>query len=47
VTGTLSLLQAAAKERLLDFAEAVARLRRTNFHISQELLDKLIKDAEG
>jgi predicted nucleic acid-binding protein len=44
VTGTLGVLKAAAKEGPLDFGEAVAQLRRTNFHISQDLLDKLMQD---
>jgi predicted nucleic acid-binding protein len=46
VTGTLGLLRAAAEEGLLDFSEAVAHLRRTNFHISQDLLDRLLRDEE-
>jgi predicted nucleic acid-binding protein len=44
VTGTLGVLKAAAKEGLLNFGEAVAQLRHTNFHISQDLLDKLLQD---
>ena len=39
--GTLGILQAAAKEGMLDFQEALDRLCRTNFHISQALLDRL------
>ena len=43
-TGTLGVLAAAAEIGLLDLRSAVDRLRKTNFHISQEILDHLIKD---
>jgi predicted nucleic acid-binding protein len=43
-TGTLGVLAAAAGSGLLDLRSAVDRLRQTNFHISQEILDRLIKD---
>ncbi len=41
-TGTLGVLQAAAGQGLLDLERAVARLRHTSFHISQDILDRLI-----
>jgi predicted nucleic acid-binding protein len=31
---------------LLDFREALARLRSTNFYIAQEILDRLIRGEE-
>jgi predicted nucleic acid-binding protein len=40
--GTLGILQAASKRGLLDMREAIDRLRRTNFHISEEVLDRLL-----
>jgi predicted nucleic acid-binding protein len=42
-TGTLGILQAGAKQGLLDLRMAVARLRQTSFHISQDILDELLK----
>jgi predicted nucleic acid-binding protein len=44
--GTLGVLRAASKRGLLDFKTAINALRRTNFHVSQELLDRLIADEE-
>lgn len=41
-TGTLGVLAAGAKRGLLDFRTAVDRLRQTSFHISAEILDRLI-----
>jgi predicted nucleic acid-binding protein len=41
-TGTLGVLAAGAERDLLDLRGAVDRLRQTNFHISGEILDKLI-----
>jgi predicted nucleic acid-binding protein len=42
-TGTLGVLAAAAESGLLDLRSAVGRLRRTNFHIAQNILDRLIE----
>lgn len=42
VTGTLGLLDRAARRGLLDLAAAFAALQATNFHTSQPLLDALI-----
>jgi predicted nucleic acid-binding protein len=42
-TGTLGVLRAAANEGLLDLKVAVERLRDTNFHVSEDVLDQLIK----
>ena len=43
ITGTLGILQAGAQLGLLDLKVAVARLRRTSFHVSQDILDRLIE----
>jgi predicted nucleic acid-binding protein len=44
--GTVGALQTAARMGLLDFREALARLRSTNFYIAQEILDRLIRGEE-
>lgn len=43
VTGTLGILDLAAQRGLADFAQAVERLRRTNFRIPQAILDAVLK----
>jgi len=47
VTGTIGVLRAAVKIGLLDLLEALERLRRTNFRIDNEFLDRLIRGEEG
>ena len=42
-TGTLGVLSAGSREGLIDLKEALFRLRRTSFHVSQEILDRLIR----
>jgi predicted nucleic acid-binding protein len=42
-TGTLGVLRTAAKEGLLDFKNAIDRLRLTNY-IAQDILNDLLKD---
>jgi predicted nucleic acid-binding protein len=43
VTGTLGILDLAGQRNLADFAQAVERLRQTNFRIPAALLDTLLK----
>jgi predicted nucleic acid-binding protein len=43
VTGTLGVLDIAAQRGLVNFAEAIDRLRRTSFRIPDALLDSLLK----
>jgi hypothetical protein len=43
ITGTLGLLTRSAQRGILDLADALARLKRTNFHYRQELFDDLLK----
>jgi predicted nucleic acid-binding protein len=43
ITGTLGLLTRSAQRGILDLADALARLKRTNFHYRQELFDELLK----
>jgi len=42
VTGTLGILDAAATKRLIDLPAAVAKLRQTTFHVSEDLLEVLL-----
>lgn len=44
VIGTLGVLQRGARRGLLDLAAAFARLKATNFHVRQELLDVLLAE---
>ena len=43
ITGTLGLLTRSAQRGILDLADALARLKRTNFHYRQELFDDLLR----
>lgn len=43
VTGTLGVLDLAARRGLVDLADAFARLKRTNFRYRQELFDALLR----
>jgi predicted nucleic acid-binding protein len=43
VTGTLGVLDLAAQRGLVDFAQAVGRLRQTTFRVPKAILDSLIK----
>jgi predicted nucleic acid-binding protein len=42
VTGTLGVLDLAARQNFMDLAEALARLKATSFHYRQGLLDALL-----
>lgn len=45
VAGTLGILGLAAQEGLTNFAQALERLRQTNFRISEDLLHALLKNS--
>jgi len=47
VTGTLGILQRAARRGLLNLADAFDRLKRTNFRYRQETMDKLLNEISG
>ena len=47
VTGTLGILDIAAQRGLINFTEAIARLRRTTFRIPEAVLDSLMKRHAG
>jgi predicted nucleic acid-binding protein len=42
VTGTLGVLELAARRRLIDLASALTRLKTTNFRYPPELIDALL-----
>ena len=44
IVGTLGLLADAARRGLIDFPEAVNDLKGTNFRMSEDLLDSILKD---
>ncbi|MBI4904362.1 MAG: DUF3368 domain-containing protein [Acidobacteria bacterium] len=41
-TGTLGILDLAAKRGMIDLRDAVDRLKRTNFRYRQEIIDRLL-----
>jgi len=43
ITGTIGVLEMAARGHLLDLAGAFARLKQTNFWVSHDLLDQRLK----
>lgn len=45
VTGTIGVLRAAARIGTVNLKDALDRLRKTNFHLSQKLYDQLIAEA--
>jgi len=45
VSGTLGILQRAARKRVLNLADAFDRLKKTNFRYRQEILDQRIRDT--
>jgi predicted nucleic acid-binding protein len=47
VTGTMGLLTRAARQGILDLADAFERLKRTNFRYRQETMDAMLKEASG
>ncbi len=47
VTGTLGILQLAARRKLVNLADAFAHLKRTSFRYRQELMDELLREQEG
>lgn len=45
--GTLNILDAADVRKLVNLEQAVARLRRTNFHIADAIIDALLERARA
>ena len=46
ITGTIGVLDQAARRNLIDLRNAFDELQKTNFHISEDLIRKLLKDNE-
>ena len=47
VAGTLNVLEAAAQRDLLDLPTMIAKLRQTNFHVAEPILQRALQaDAE-
>lgn len=46
-TGTLGILDLAAKRGLIDLRDALDRLKRTNFRYRQAILDALLDQQDG
>ena len=44
VTGTLGILRLAAQRGLIDLADTLAKLKRTNFRYRQEMIDDLLNE---
>jgi predicted nucleic acid-binding protein len=45
IAGTLSILEEAARRGLVDLSDAIQKLKRTNFHITEHLLQEaLLRD---
>ena len=44
VAGTIAVLEHAAKRNLLQLATAIGKLRQTNFHIAEEILQRALKE---
>ena len=43
ITGTLGVLDRAAREGLIDLKAVIEELRKTNFHIAEDLIQKLLE----
>lgn len=47
VAGTLNVLEAASQRGLLDLSETITKLRQTNFHVAETILQRALnRDAE-
>jgi predicted nucleic acid-binding protein len=44
--GTLGVLQAASRKKLLDLRKALELLRSTSFYITEELLERLMAETK-
>lgn len=47
VTGTLGLLDRAARRGLIDLASAFNALTATNFHVNRRLMETLLADWQA
>jgi predicted nucleic acid-binding protein len=44
ITGTLGILDRAAQEKLINLPETLDALQKTSFHVSDDLIQKLLRD---
>jgi predicted nucleic acid-binding protein len=44
VAGTLNVLEAAAKRDLVDLPTAIAKLRQTNFHVAESIIQRALQE---
>ncbi len=44
ITGTIGVLDQAARRNLIDLRNAIDELQKTNFHISKDLIRELLKE---
>ncbi len=47
VTGTLGLVSRAGQRQLLNLADAFERIKRTNFHYRQDVMDQFLAEIFG
>jgi len=47
ITGTLGVLDLAARRRLIDLKDALDRLKSTNFRYRQAIMDQLLDQQDG
>lgn len=47
VTGTLGILRLAAHDGLIDLADVLGKLKRTNFRYRKEMIDDLLNEFYG
>ncbi|MBE9139305.1 DUF3368 domain-containing protein [Nodosilinea sp. LEGE 07088] len=46
IIGTLGILDDAASQGLIELADAITRLQKTNFRVSRRIIQKLLEDRE-
>lgn len=46
-TGTLGILDLAAKRKLIDLRDAIERLKQTNFRYRKEIIERLLAQHRG
>ena len=46
-TGTIGILDLAAKRKLIDLRDAVERLGQTNFRYRKDIIERLLAQSEG
>lgn len=46
ITGTIGILDKAARTGLIDLRTVIEKLRKTNFHIAEDLIRRLMKNEQ-